>query len=103
MRREDVNYIIQPGKLGGLDKGEFATSLEVTFGVIDTRAEIIGKRAKAIFEAEVVIQKEELFAHLHKVEKQREDYADTISSIEETKVVATAKVENVVHRMEAPR
>lgn len=62
-----------------------------------------GRGAWATFEAEVITHKEEHYAHLSKVEKQREDHAHIVSSIEEAKVVATSKVENIIHRMETLR
>lgn len=37
---------------------------------------------------------------MSKVEKQRDDHADIMPTIEEAKVFAMAKVENQVHRME---
>lgn len=71
--------------------------------MIDTWVEMIGKDARAIFEADVITLKEELYACLSKVEKQQEDHADIVSSVEEAKVVTMAKVENVVHHMETLR
>lgn len=68
--------------------------------MIDTWAKMTGKGVKAIFEAEVVTHKEELYALLRKVEKQREDHVEIVSSIKEAKVIAMAKIENVVRCME---
>lgn len=101
--RGDLNYIIQNEKLGGLDISEFTASLEVIFAVIDTWAEMTSKGAKAIFEAEVITHKKELYARLSKMEKQREDPVDIVSFVEEAKVVAMTKIENVVHHMETLR
>lgn len=99
----DVNYIIQTKKIGGLDIDEFITSLEAIFATIDTQVELTDKDAKAIFEAEVVAHKEKLYTCLSKVEKQKKNHVDIVSSVEEAKVVAMAKVENLVHRMETLR
>lgn len=85
-----MNYIIQIGKLGGLDIGEFTASLEAIFAMINTWAEMTSKGAKAIFEAEVTTHKEELYTHFSKVEEQREDRANIVSSVEEAKVVVMA-------------
>lgn len=65
----DANYIIQTKKLGGLDIRKFIASLEAIFAMIDTWVEMIGKDARAIFEADVITLKEELYACLSKVEK----------------------------------
>lgn len=62
-----------------------------------------GIGAKAIFKKEVITHKEELYSHLSKVEKSGKDHMDIISSVEEAKVVAVAKVESVVHHIETLR
>lgn len=62
-----------------------------------------GTGAKAIFKAEVIVPKEELYDHLSKVEKQSEDHVDIVSSVEKAKIVTIAKVENVVHCMDTLR
>lgn len=42
----------------GLDIGEFASSSEAIFAVIDTWVETTGKGSKAIFKTKVITQKE---------------------------------------------
>lgn len=98
--RGNVNYIIQTGRFGGLDMGEFETSLEAIFAVINTKVETTNMGVKGIFESEVTTHKEEILTRLHNVEYQRSDHADILSSVQEAKVIAKVKVENVVHRME---
>lgn len=56
--RGNVNYIIKIERLGGLNIGELTTSLEAIFTISDTWAEMTSKGTKAIFEAEMVTDKE---------------------------------------------
>lgn len=50
-----------------------------------------GKGAKAIFEAEVICHKEELYARLSKVEKKREDHSDMWALLRMTRLLQWPK------------
>lgn len=81
--RENVNYINQSERLGGLDISELATILEAIFIVIDTWVETTSKGAKAIIQLEVANHKDGVLAHLHKVGNQQNEQDDIVSFIEE--------------------
>lgn len=61
---------------------------------------MIDKGAKAIFEAEVIAHKEELLAELSRINIRRIDHFDIMNSMQEAKIVARVRVDEVLPHME---
>lgn len=71
--------------------------------MIDTSTDMTNKGDKTIFEAEVINHKVVLIDEFTRLDIRKTIQVDIVNSVEEAKIVATAKVEEAILHMESLR